>query len=607
MTNRRPLAALILLAASIALLGVAVKSSRQAVLMESQDDIVPSITDAFCGGDLSLELSCEGGLPIYYTLDGSIPTLNSAQYEGPIFMKASEEVQSFVIRAAAFDEGTGEWGEVFTQTYFYAQDLQTVLDRFSTYVVCLTSDPYNLYDYEYGIMVEGKIRDDYVNSEEYISGKLTQPANFTQEGREWERDVYVEILSPDGERLISQNAGMRIFGHASRQYYYKSFKLYAREEYGNTSFDYPFFSDNIPKGQTEVQDSYEHLVLRAHGFDKSVTLFREELFQRLCSRIEDADTKSVAAASVWLNGSYYNFEWLQEVYDDRYMEENYGLIQESDSYRKVTLRADKPTTSVPPSGDPSVEAYEGSDGSGEGKVVMDVSEEAKALSLDRGSLDADLQEASGNGASQEDIQAAKDYGKLAEYAEKDLTDDSVYAEFCELVDIENMLQYFAVETYIGNWDWPLNNVKLYRYYSSNGAYQEGRQDGKWRYLYYDMEAGFNIYNEPQEDWLTIETVMEESSLFGAVMQRQDCRERFAYYMERCMNEYFTEERVRSAIEQLQAERDEELTRSFAYKQSIDETYTLGMDEVEDNIEVIYDFVRKRPDIIQAQLETLLQN
>lgn len=58
-----------------------------------------------------------------------------------------------------------------------------------------------------------------------------------------------------------------------------------------------------------------------------MTLFREELFQTLCSQIEGIDSKSVAPASVWLNGGYYNFEWLQEVYDDTYMEENYGLMQ----------------------------------------------------------------------------------------------------------------------------------------------------------------------------------------------------------------------------------------------------------------------------------------
>lgn len=131
------------------------------------------------------------------------------------------------------------------------------------------------------------------------------------------------------------------FGHASRQYYYKSFKLYARKAYGNDTFAYPFFADNTHGADQKVQDAYKRLVVRAHGFDKSVTLFREELFQTLCSQIEGIDSKSVAPVSVWLNGGYYNFEWLQEVYDDTYMEENYGLMQKGDYYQKVALRANK--------------------------------------------------------------------------------------------------------------------------------------------------------------------------------------------------------------------------------------------------------------------------
>lgn len=129
-------------------------------------------------------------------------------------------------------------------------------------------------------------------------------------------------------------------------------------------------------------------------------------------------------------------------------------------------------------------------------------------------------------------------------------------------------------------------------------------DGKWRYLYYDMEAGFNIYNEPEEDWLTIEQVMEEASLFGAVMQREDMQELFAGYIGQCIQEYFTEEKVRDAMDQLCAERDGELEESLAYKQSIDETYTLNMDEVEKNKEVIYDFVERRPAIMAQEIWNL---
>lgn len=538
-------------AASSVLLFLAMGSAEMAEKMEALDDVVASLENSFVEGDLVLELSSEGGYPIYYTLDGSVPSFDSYVYEGVIYLEADkEDVQSCVVRAATWDEKRGVWGDLFTRTYFYAEDLETIQERFSTYIFCLTSDPVNLYDYEKGIMVEGKIREDYINSDEYIPDKLTQPANFTQMGRDWERDVYIEVLSSEGELLLAQNAGIRIFGHASRQNYYKSFKLYAREEYGSAVFSYPFFEDNLPDGK-EVQDVYTRLVLRSHGFDKSITLFREELFQRLCSRIEGIDSKSVLPASVWLNGSYYNFEWLQEVYDDKYMDENYGRKQLVDKYMKVTLRANKPR------------------------------------------LDDD--------ASDEDFEAAELFEEVLAYGDFDMTDDKVFSDFCELVDIENMMQYFAVETYIGNWDWPANNVKLYRYQSANGTYGKGRQDGKWRYLYFDMEAGFNIYNNEAEDWLKISNVIEQSSLFKAVIQRKDMQEKFAYYLKLCISEYFTEERVQEEIQLLKEQRDEELEESLEYKQSMDENYTLSVDEVERNIEVIYDFVQKRPALIQNEV------
>ena len=582
MSAKKSIRAGLLIAAALVLLFVALKSPGEAQKMEEADDIIVSQEDSFCAGDLVLKLSDAGSYPIYYTLDGSIPGFESGFYEDPLVFTATDEVRSCVLRARSYDESTGEWGDLFTRTYFYADSMETLKDRFSTYIVCLTSDPYNLYDYEYGIMVEGKIRDEYVNSPEYISGKLTQPANFTQQGRDWERDVYVEILSPDGERLIAQNAGMRIFGHASRQYYYKYFKLYARKAYGNDTFAYPFFEDNTHGADQKVQDAYKRLVVRAHGFDKSVTLFREELFQTLCSQIEGIDSKSVAPASVWLNGGYYNFEWLQEVYDDTYMEENYGLMQEGDYYQKLALRANKLTLSIAKgktdSGDEDEEETVGTE---EAEPVVETTDRTP-----------------------EEEQASKDYHKMAEYAEKDLTDDETFAELEQLVDIDNMIQYFAIETYIANWDWPLNNIKLYRYYSQNNVYGTGRQDGRWRYLYYDMEAGFNIYNEEPEDWLDIETVMEQNPLFGAVMKRPDMQEKFAKYIELCIKEYFTEDRVRAAVEKLCGERDSELAESFAYKHSIDESYTMNMDDVEQNKEVIYDFVEKRPEMMRQQIQEL---
>ncbi|MCI8821077.1 MAG: hypothetical protein HFI15_00940 [Lachnospiraceae bacterium] len=551
MNRKKLLWILPMLAVSAVLLAGTCLWHREAAEREGEDDILVSEEGSFHAGDLELVLSNESGAPIYYTLDGSVPSLESARYTEPLLFPASDIVSSCVLRACSFDEAAGTWGRLFTRTYFYAEEEEAFQRRFSTRIVCVTSDPAGLYDHEYGILVEGRVREEYQNSEAYDPELLTQPANFTQKGRDWEREAHIEILTADGQRVIDQDAGIRVFGHASRQSYRKSLKLYAREEYGAAEFACPLFPDNVSGQSGRVQEAYERLVLRNHGTDKSVTLFREELFQTLCARIQGVDHKSVAPVAVYLNGEYYNFEWIQEVYDDRYMEENYGGSDRG-HYEIVTASGD-------------------------------VEEE-------------DL--------TREELRAQEDYRLLKSYGEKDLTDERTFGELCALVDIENLLQYFAIETYIANWDWPQNNIKLYRYYAAGDAYGEGRQDGRWRYLYYDMEAGFNLYNDPREDLRSIRDAMEENSLFGAVMKRRDMQERFAFYLDQCIQEYFTEERVREAVRALQELRDQELSESIAFKKSQDETYALTMEEIGNNIEIIYDFVETRPEDIREQMETL---
>ncbi|MBR5510167.1 MAG: CotH kinase family protein [Lachnospiraceae bacterium] len=540
---------LLLAAVSLLLLGVSVRSEKQAVQMALSDDVISSLDSSFCEGDLVLDFTCTGEYPVYYTLDGSIPTLDSNFYEGPLTLACSDEVQSVVVRACTYDENAGVWGDLFTRTYFYARDMETIHKRFDTYIVCVTSDPYNLYDHEYGIMTEGKIREEYMNSPNYDPKFLLQPANYTQRGIEWERDAHLEILTADGEHVIDQDVGLRIFGNASRQSYRKSMKFYAREEYGDDTFSYPLFPENRSVKSGEVQPEYRRLIIRNHANDRSVTLFREELFQRLCSQIEGIDSKCVAPAAVYLNGEYYNFEWLQEVYDDLYMEDNYG-VSGSEYYETATVWLH------------------------EGEV-----------------------------STEKELRAQAAYEELQEYAKQDMTDDRVFAEFSKIMDIDNMLQHYAVQCYIANWDWA-HNRKLYRYTDSVLSGETDRQDGRWRFLYYDMEVGFNIYNEPEEEWTTIVSMLEEDELLEAVLQRDDMQKKFVNYLGLCMNEYFTMERVRSVITELQNERDHELLENIIYKSAREEGYTLTMESIASNIDIIYEFVEKRPDIIRKEVKEL---
>ena len=46
------------------------------------------------------------------------------------------------------------------------------------------------------------------------------------------------------------------------------------------------------------------------------------------------------------------------------------------------------------------------------------------------------------------------------FKQADLTDDATYEEACHLIDIDNFIDYNVLETFIGNWDWPGNNIKV---------------------------------------------------------------------------------------------------------------------------------------------------
>lgn len=58
---------------------------------------------------------------------------------------------------------------------------------------------------------------------------------------------------------------------------------------------------------------------------------------------------------------------------------------------------------------------------------------------------------------------------------------STYEEISKLLDIDEYINYMAVELYTGNWDWPQNNVKGYR----------DRNDGKFRFVLFDMDGALS--------------------------------------------------------------------------------------------------------------------
>ena len=61
------------------------------------------------------------------------------------------------------------------------------------------------------------------------------------------------------------------------------------------------------------------------------------------------------------------------------------------------------------------------------------------------------------------------------------SDSKTYDEIKTLLDIDEYINYMAVELYVGNWDWPQNNVKGYR----------DQKDGKFRFVLFDLDGALS--------------------------------------------------------------------------------------------------------------------
>ena len=68
---------------------------------------------------------------------------------------------------------------------------------------------------------------------------------------------------------------------------------------------------------------------------------------------------------------------------------------------------------------------------------------------------------------------------------KQAAQPSYYSRICDMLDVEELANYMAVEFYLSNWDWPQNNVKGYRPLVENG---------RFRFVLFDLDGSFNSGN-----------------------------------------------------------------------------------------------------------------
>ena len=480
-----------------------------------------------------LTLNSDPGTTIYYTLDGSNPVTSETRqtYSGGISITDRKndpnvlssvppsKIQTMhknsdlitpsksavdkctVLRAVAVGDD-GEQSDIMTNTYFIgnmSQHISGIQDSVQAAgknlaVISITMDQNDLFDETKGI---------------YAIGNDKDAPNFKKKGREWERSCHIDYFESDGTETsleLAQDCGIRIQGNYSRENVQKSFRLYAREDYGIKNFKYPFFS-GLTNAEGKTMKKFKTLVLRNGGNDSFNYKYKDNIMQSFLHE-QECETLHGRPCVVYLDGEYWGHYVLQDDVSDNFLQEKRGVVKEN------------------------VVVYKGSD---------DPQYLSYGYKLDEGELPA--------GETDESYYLRETLQFLDSH---DLSEDAAYQEFIEkYMSEDSAVDYFAIMLYLNNrYDWPGKNWSIWRTLDddrNNQAYE----DGRWRFCIYDMDL---TTNTTWNGWGNLEGVSEDQifnlakdvggnipkKLYSNMMKNASYREKLADKIKKLSTEVFTE-------------------------------------------------------------------
>lgn len=146
--------------------------------------------------------------------------------------------------------------------------------------------------------------------------------NFDFKGELWEREASVHFFD-EGELKLSQNVGVRIRGKSSRWAPQKSFKVYARSEYGRSHLPNVFFEDEV--------DFLKRINLRSAHNDYIRSMMTDHVAMTAAKGL-DFESPNSRHAVLFLNGEFWGIYAIQDSMDEHYPDTYFGLDDDDVSF-----------------------------------------------------------------------------------------------------------------------------------------------------------------------------------------------------------------------------------------------------------------------------------
>jgi len=255
-------------------------------------------------GAVQLTLTAGDGFDIYYTVEGGItpdenaPENNATKYTGPITISSTASVRARAYREGYIPSATS------TATYFIGT-------QHTLPIVSITTDKPNLFDPVKGIYMLGPnpgSAEDFYPTANFRSDTEV-PATFA--------------LYENGQRVFQQDIGLAMTGGLSLSLReQKSFAIYARSRYGESTMKYKFFED---REFTE----YKSLILRMGGRDTSKTKLNTYVSLKLVDGKMKVMTQAAKPCVVYINGQYWGLYFLMEKRNKYMVAQHEGITDEN--------------------------------------------------------------------------------------------------------------------------------------------------------------------------------------------------------------------------------------------------------------------------------------
>ena len=400
--------------------------------------VLPSNTRGFYENGFELTLQSDGGSQIYYTVDGTLPTVeNGLLYSSPIAVDKTTVVRSIATKEGSLISNTNAHSYIFVDDVLNQPALP---ENFP-----IEWQPGAAADY--AVDSSGHSRGDLLASlRSYPSLSLTMPFDdwFNQSpdpaiggiysnsadarGMEWERVVSAEYFDFDHGQEVQAEAGIRIFGNASRSVTRPkhNMRLVFRREHGPGKLKFPLFGDD------DIDENVNGYLLRGGNGDswfhplasqqEKALYVRDQLARELH---EDLGAVEVPQSHVhlYINGLYWGLYHTIERIEASSMADTFGGDEEDWDVVKASRHDGMQVV------DGNLESW------GELQLLtMDIANGMKDIS-----------------------------------------------ELEKIMDLRQMAKYLLLNYYGGNRDWDDNNFQ---------AAKRRTGDDKWRFYQWDSENVF---------------------------------------------------------------------------------------------------------------------